>query len=182
MRLVDLTHETNWACYLQKGGHFYYFLNILQRFTLSVYLCLLQSGVVIDIFLGNHPFYLKGAGSLLRILMIFSVIKNCLGPEKVQCYSFHLFFLSPPHIVPWFVSEVPKLPGSAVLLFPATTHSAAILSSTLWDCNLLFLFLYRSPSSGLLIPEIPSHFVIPLFFLFQYLIAVLLKCQGIYIT
>lgn len=87
-----------------------------------------------------------------------------------------LFFLSLTFFFGLFLRPR-SMPGSALLLSLATTHSAATFSSTLWDCDLLFTFLYQPLSSCLCIPEIPPRFgpLLALFFLSQYWKAVLFQ-------
>ena len=76
--------------------------------------------------------------------MISSVIKNFLGPEKVQCYSFKeliFFFLSALHIFPQFVSEVQKLPGSVLLFFFFYSHNSCCRNPPFSSLELQFTLL-----------------------------------------
>lgn len=157
LRLVELGDETNWTCYLQKGGYFYYFLNILQLFIHSVYLCLLQSDLVIDIFLRNHSFYLKGAGSLAEDLYDFQSnedfflgLKNFrlfYSLRKLPLFSFFLSFIL-------FLSLLLRsrsMPGSVLLLSTSTTlqqsspqsFGITIYSSCFFVSHCLLVSIFR---------------------------------------
>lgn len=157
----------------RRVGIFIMFLTFyIYLFIHSIYFCLIHSVLVIYIFLRNCSFYLKGAGSVAEDLydsqcsedIFFWDCRNLVFYSLKR--STFICFLSLPHIFPCLFLRFRSMPGSVLLLSPAATHSAAILSSVLRDHNFFFLFLYQSLSSGLYNSEFFQHFGPLLYFFF----------------
>lgn len=146
-------------------------MKLIRSFTLECWIFIL----LFKYFIGIYPSSLSLSSSVRLVnLLLFPPRKSFILSERrrkfnwgwktSECFpswvnwelTFILFLPSHFSLVCFLRSR--SMPGSVLLLSPVTIHSV-ILSSTFWDHNLLFLFLYQSLSSSLYIPiSILLHF------------------------